>query len=95
MPDVWARQGWQEPTVWEEYDPDRTILQLTFLPIAAIKSGDKKAAIKNGDKVENEKNWSYMQAEKGCGLRERNGKILKKSITADCAKSRGSEEGSW
>ena len=36
-----------------------------------------------------------MQAEKGCGLRERNGKILKKSITADCAKSRGSEEGSW
>ena len=39
--------------------------------------------------MENEKNWPYMQAEKGCGLRERNGKILKKSITADCAKSRG------
>ena len=56
---VWAQQGWQEPSVREEYDPDRTILQLTFLPIAAIKSGDKKAAIKNGDKEENEKNWSF------------------------------------
>ena len=54
---VWAQQGWQEPSVREEYDPDRTILQLTFLPITAIKNGDKK----NGDKVENEKNWSLKQ----------------------------------
>ena len=42
-----------------------------------------------------ERNKENMQAEKGCGLRERKAKILKKSITADCAKSRGSEEGSW
>ena len=43
---VWAQQGWQEPSVREEYDPDRTILQLTFLPITAKKNGDKKTAIK-------------------------------------------------
>ena len=43
---VWAQQGWQEPSVREEYDPDRTILQLTFLPITAIKNGDKKQVTK-------------------------------------------------
>lgn len=36
--------------VIEEYGPDRTILKLSFVKEAAIKSGDKRAAIKSGDK---------------------------------------------
>lgn len=47
---VWEQQGWKQPEVIEEYGPDRTILKLSLLKKAAIKSGDKKVAIKSGDK---------------------------------------------
>lgn len=47
---VWEQQGWKTPEVIEEYGPDRTILMLSFVKKAAIKSGDKKTAIKSGDK---------------------------------------------
>ena len=42
---VWADEGWEEPEIEERFDPDRTVLTLSFK-----KSGDKKAAIKSGDK---------------------------------------------
>ena len=38
---VWADEGWEETIIEERFDPDRTILSLSFK-----KSGDKKAAIK-------------------------------------------------
>ena len=38
---VWADGGWEEPVIEERFDPDRTVLSLSFK-----KSGDKKAAIK-------------------------------------------------
>lgn len=38
---VWADEGWEEPVIEERFDPDRTVLTLSFK-----KSGDKKAAIK-------------------------------------------------
>ncbi len=51
---VWADEGWEEPVIEERFDPDRTVLSLSFKKSgdkkAAIKSGDKKAAIKTGDK---------------------------------------------
>ena len=51
---VWADEGWEEPIIEERFDPDRTVLSLSFKKSgdkkAAIKSGDKKAAIKSGDK---------------------------------------------
>lgn len=37
---VWSNQGWEEPMIEEGFDPDRTVLSLSFK-----KSGDKKAAI--------------------------------------------------
>ena len=67
MPDiysVWERQGWKQPDVLEEYGPDRTILKLSFVKKAAIKSGDKKAAIKNGDKKAAIKNGDKKQVTK-------------------------------
>lgn len=42
---VWSNQGWEEPVIEERFDPDRTVLSLSFK-----KSGDKKAAIKSGDR---------------------------------------------
>ena len=51
---VWADEGWEDPVIEERFDPDRTVLSLSFKKSgdrkAAIKSGDKKAAIKSGDK---------------------------------------------
>ena len=38
---VWADEGWEEPVIEERFDPDRTVLSLSFK-----KNGDKKAAIK-------------------------------------------------
>ena len=42
---VWSNQGWEEPMIEEGFNPDRTVLSLSFK-----KSGDKKAAIKSGDR---------------------------------------------
>lgn len=47
---VWEMRGWQVPEVNEQYSPDRTILKLSFLKKAAIKSGDKKVAINDTNK---------------------------------------------
>ncbi len=44
---VWAEQGWNEPIVEEQYDPDRTILTLSLEEKKAVeKSGRKKAVEK-------------------------------------------------
>jgi predicted HTH transcriptional regulator len=42
---VWEDEGWAEPKFEEQYNPDRTILTLSF-----AKSDDKKATIKSDDK---------------------------------------------
>ena len=47
---VWKEVGWEEPTVEEQYNPDRTILILPLTPKVSIKSADKKAPIKSADK---------------------------------------------
>ena len=56
----------------ERFDPDRTVLSLSFKKNgdkkAAIKNGDKKAAIKNGDKKVTKK--TQMQYDKILGFME-------------------------
>jgi predicted HTH transcriptional regulator len=47
---VWEKEGWEEPSIVEQYGPDRTVLTLSFKNKSSIKSGDKKVAIKSGDK---------------------------------------------
>ena len=42
---VWADEGWEEPVIEERFDPDRTVLSLSFK-----KSDDKKPTIKSNDK---------------------------------------------
>ena len=60
---VWADEGWEEPVIEERFDPDRTVLSLSFK-----KSGDKKAAIKNGDKKVTKK--TQLQYDKILGFME-------------------------
>ena len=38
---VWADEGWEEPVIEERFDPDRTVLSLSFLKKAAENSGEK------------------------------------------------------
>ena len=54
---VWEDEGWEEPVIEERFDPDRTVLSLSFK-----KSGDKKVAIKSGDKKITKK--TQMQCDK-------------------------------
>jgi predicted HTH transcriptional regulator len=42
---VWKDEGWTEPKIEERYNPDRTILILSF-----TKTDDKKPTIKTDDK---------------------------------------------
>ena len=47
---VWDSQGWKEPTVVEQYNPDRTILKLSLDKKQAEKASGKKVAKKSGGK---------------------------------------------
>jgi predicted HTH transcriptional regulator len=51
---VWEDEGWAEPKFEEQYNPDRTILTLSFEKSddkkVTIKSDDKKTTIKSDDK---------------------------------------------
>ena len=46
---TWEDQGWVEPVIEEQFDPDRTLLILSFDKKQAIKTSDKKQAIKTSD----------------------------------------------
>ena len=90
---VWADEGWQEPEIEERFDPDRTILSLSFK-----KSDDKKATIKSDDKKstktgkQQEKILNHMEAEKEyrlqdfcdlLGLKETRTKEILKPLISD------------
>ena len=49
---VWEDEGWEEPMIEEDFDPDRTSLILRFVKKQAIKTNDKKQAIKTSDNQE-------------------------------------------
>ena len=50
---TWEDQGWVEPVIEEQFDPDRTLLILSFDKKQAIKTSDKKQA----KKTRPEKHW--------------------------------------
>lgn len=39
---VWADEGWEEPVIEERFDPDRTVLSLSFVKKVAKKMAKKK-----------------------------------------------------
>lgn len=38
---VWADEGWEEPVIEERFDPDRTVLSLSFLKKVTEKVAEK------------------------------------------------------
>ena len=52
---VWNDEGWEEPVIEERFDPDRTILTLSFLKKQTKKTSDKKQAKKTSDKKQAKK----------------------------------------
>ena len=48
---TWEDQGWVEPVIEEQFDPDRTLLILSFDKKQAIKTSDKKQATKTNNNV--------------------------------------------
>lgn len=47
---VWADEGWEEPVIEERFDPDRTVLSLSFVKKVAKKNGEKKWRKKSDEK---------------------------------------------
>ena len=47
---VWEDEGWVEPMIEEQFDPDRMILTLEFSKKQEKKASEKKAANKSGEK---------------------------------------------
>ena len=58
---VWEDEGWEEPVIEERFDPDRTVLSLSFKKKQAIKTSDKKQAIKTSDKKVSNKTAEKMK----------------------------------
>ena len=54
---VWDSQGWEEPVVEEQYNPDRTILKLSL-----VKKQAEKTSEKNGEKNVTEKTQENYNA---------------------------------
>ena len=52
---VWNDEGWEDPVIEERFDPDRTVLSLSFLKKQAKKTSDKKQAKKTSDKKQAKK----------------------------------------
>lgn len=80
---VWADEGWEEPVIEEKFDPDRTVLSLSFK-----KSGDKKAAKKTLEKYDAILNamqpdtWhKASEFEAIVGVKESRIKVLLKDMT--------------
>ena len=58
---IWEDQGWMEPVIEEQFDPDRTLLILTFDKKQAKKTSDKKQAKKTSDKKQPKKTVENMK----------------------------------
>ena len=70
---TWEDQGWVEPVIEEQFDPDRTLLILSF---------DKKQAIKTSDKTSNKtSNKTFQHMNKIKKYLSKNGTFKNKAIS--------------
>ena len=60
---VWEDEGWEEPVIEERFDPDRTVLTLSFK-----KNGDKKVTKKT--QMQYDKIFAFMEEGKEYGIRD-------------------------
>ena len=78
---TWEDQGWVEPVIEEQFDPDRTLLILSFDKKQAIKTSDKKQAIKTSDKKQANKSCHKKQNQKTLENIEKSESIYLKTIS--------------
>ena len=58
---TWEDQGWVEPVIEEQFDPDRTLLILSFDKKQAIKTSNKKQANKSCHKKQSQKTLENIE----------------------------------
>ncbi len=59
---VWADEGWEEPMIEERFDPDRTLLALSFKKKVPAKSAGKKVTVKSAGKKVTEKTQAHYDS---------------------------------
>ena len=60
---VWEDEGWEEPVIEERFDPDRTVLSLSFVKKQAKKTSDKKQTKKTTENIEKIKYYLRQNGE--------------------------------
>lgn len=60
---VWNDEGFVEPEIEERFDPDRTVLTLSFWKKQVIKTSDKKQAKKTKENIEKIRNYLEKHGE--------------------------------
>lgn len=98
---VWADEGWEEPEIEERFDPDRTVLSLSFKKKVAEKSGEKKVTKKTQEKydailnaMQPDKWYKASEFETIAGVKESRIKVLLKDMTEQgLIESTGSTKG--
>jgi len=76
---IWAEEGWEEPVIEERFDPDRTVLSLSFSKKVAKKTQEKYEAILNAMQPDN---WyKASEFEDVIGVKESRIKIILKDMT--------------
>ena len=91
---VWADEGWEEPVIEERFDPDRTVLSLSFVKKVAKKMAKKKWRKKVTKKTQEkydailnamqpDKWYKAYEFESIAGVKESRIKVLLKDMTEE------------
>lgn len=98
---VWEDEGWEEPVIEERFDPDRTVLSLSFVKKQAKKSGEKKVTKKTEEKynailstMQPNEWYKASEFEDIVGVKESRTKVLLKDLMEQgLIESKGSTKG--
>jgi predicted HTH transcriptional regulator len=93
---VWADEGWEEPVIEERFDPDRTVLALSFKKKVAEKSDEKNAGKNESilSAMQSDKWYKASEFEVVVGVKESRIKVLLKDMTEQgLIQSTGSTKG--
>lgn len=75
---VWEDEGWEEPVIEERFDPDRTVLLLSFKKKVAKKTQEKYEAILNS--MQPEQWYKASEFERVVDVKESRIKVLLKNL---------------
>ena len=98
---IWADEGWEEPIIEERFDPDRTVLSLSFVKKATEKS-DRKTITRKSE-IQIQSILEYMddgrwykanELTEILGLKDtRTKELLRKMVAMDLLEDNGTTKG--